>query len=206
MPKPPLPDELQALLREPNPAVMTTLQPRRPARVRPATWYLWDDGRVLVNMDEGRVRLKHLRDDPRVSLTVLDEGGWYTHLTVIGRAVVTSSEDTGLARDRPAVAATTWARRTSRRHRRRYSAWIEIDRMARVERREVVSAAHGASAASPSPFSSPFGGNSAPAAARSRTPTGEEAERPKRSKRHARTAPSSSTPRCETASSRRASR
>jgi hypothetical protein len=36
-------------------------------------------------MDQGRVRLKHLEHDPRVSLTVLDEGDWYTHVTVIGR-------------------------------------------------------------------------------------------------------------------------
>ena len=31
-------------------------------------------------MDEGRRRLSHLRNDPRVTLTVLDEQGWYTHV------------------------------------------------------------------------------------------------------------------------------
>jgi hypothetical protein len=36
--------------------------------VSTATWYLWDDGRVLVNMDEGRKRLEHMRHDPRVAL------------------------------------------------------------------------------------------------------------------------------------------
>ena len=46
-----------------------------------ATWYLLDGDRILVNMDEGRKRLEHLRHDPRVSLTALDEAGWYTHVS-----------------------------------------------------------------------------------------------------------------------------
>ena len=84
MPKPPLPDELQALLREPNPAVMASLKPDGgPLSV--ATWYLWDDGRVLVNLDHSRARLEHLRADPRVSLTVLDTDDWYRHVSLRGR-------------------------------------------------------------------------------------------------------------------------
>jgi PPOX class probable F420-dependent enzyme len=83
MSKPPLPDSAVAMLRKPNPAVITTLR-RDGQPVSTATWYLWDDGRVLVNMDEGRKRLEHMRADPRVSLDVLDEGGWYTHIGIIG--------------------------------------------------------------------------------------------------------------------------
>ena len=83
MSKPPLPDAAVAMLRKPNPAVITTLR-RDGQPVATATWYLWDDGRVLVNMDEGRKRVAHMRNDPRVALDVLDEGGWYTHLGIIG--------------------------------------------------------------------------------------------------------------------------
>ena len=61
-----------AMLHKPNPAVFTTL--RRDGRPgSTATWYLRDDGRVLVNMDEGRKRLEHMRNDPRVAVDVLDE-------------------------------------------------------------------------------------------------------------------------------------
>ena len=49
-----------------------------------ATWYDWVDGLVLVNMDEQRARLGHLRRDPRVSLTVLDKDNWYTHVSLVG--------------------------------------------------------------------------------------------------------------------------
>jgi PPOX class probable F420-dependent enzyme len=85
MPELPFPDDVRALLTKANPAVVTTLRSDgQPVSV--ATWYLLeDDDRVLLNMDDTRVRLKHLRRDPRVTLTVLDEGNWYTHVSLIGR-------------------------------------------------------------------------------------------------------------------------
>nr|WP_194720186.1 PPOX class F420-dependent oxidoreductase [Cellulosimicrobium arenosum] len=87
-----MPDDLVELLRRPNAAVMATVRSDG-SPVTAATWYLWDDdGRVLLNLDATRVRLKHLRRDPRVSLTVLDEN-WYTHLTVIGSVELRDDPD-----------------------------------------------------------------------------------------------------------------
>ena len=89
-----------------------------------ATWYLWDDGRVLINLDHSRARLEHLRHDPRVSLTVLDNN-WYRHVSLQGR-VATIEADEGLKdidrlsnhyRDEP----------YQNRDSARFSAWIEID-------------------------------------------------------------------------------
>ena len=61
MPKAPLPAAALALLREPNPAVISVVMPSGdPMSV--ATWYLVeDDGTVLVNMDAGRARLGWIR-------------------------------------------------------------------------------------------------------------------------------------------------
>ncbi len=70
MPKPPLPPDLVAFLAEPNPSVIATMRSDGSPHTA-ATWYLWVDGRVIVNMDEGRRRLEHLRQEPRVSITVL---------------------------------------------------------------------------------------------------------------------------------------
>jgi PPOX class probable F420-dependent enzyme len=84
MPELPFPDDVRDLLAKPNPAVVATLRSDgHPVSV--ATWYLLDGDRVLLNMDDTRVRVKHLRRDPRVSLTVLDEQSWYTHVSLIGR-------------------------------------------------------------------------------------------------------------------------
>ncbi|WP_328766362.1 PPOX class F420-dependent oxidoreductase [Streptomyces sp. NBC_00286] len=126
MSKPPLPDAAVAMLKKPNPAVIATVRSDGQP-VSAATWYLWeDDGRVLVNMDEGRKRLDHLRNDPRVTLTVLDEGNWYTHVTLIGR-VVEIRDDEGLA-DIDRLSRHYGGRPYPQRNRARVSAWLEIDR------------------------------------------------------------------------------
>ncbi|MEU1730866.1 PPOX class F420-dependent oxidoreductase [Streptosporangium sp. NPDC020145] len=125
MSKPPLPEEAVAVLRKANPAVIATLQPDGQP-VSTATWYLWDDGRILVNMDEGRKRLDHLRNDPRVTLTVLDEGDWYTHISVIGR--VTEIRDDKDLTDIDRVSEHYTGEKYPRRDRGRVSALIEIDR------------------------------------------------------------------------------
>lgn len=125
MSNPPLPDPAVAMLRKPNPAVITTLRSDGQP-VSTATWYLWDDGRVLVNMDEGRKRLEHLRNDARVSLTVLDEGNWYTHLSLIGHIAEIRDDEELAYIDR--LARHYLGKPYPQRDRRRVSAWIEIDR------------------------------------------------------------------------------
>jgi PPOX class probable F420-dependent enzyme len=124
MPKPPLPQELQALLREPNPAVMASLKPDgSPLSV--ATWYLWeDDGRVLINLDHSRARLEHLRHDPRVSLTVLDSN-WYRHVSLQGR-VAAIEPDEGLV-DIDRLSRQYRGEAYGNRESARFSARIEVD-------------------------------------------------------------------------------
>lgn len=125
MSNPPLPESAITLLKKPNPAVITTLRSDGHP-VSTATWYLWDEGRILVNMDEGRVRLKHVRNDPRTTLTVLDEGNWYTHISIIGR-ITELRNDVGLT-DIDRLAHQYLGDQYPDRERDRVSAWIEIDR------------------------------------------------------------------------------
>ncbi|MEU6198575.1 PPOX class F420-dependent oxidoreductase [Streptomyces sp. NPDC047061] len=125
MSKPPLPPEAQDLLRRPNPAVMATLRSDG-TPVSTPTWYLWEDGSALISLDEGRVRLRHLRRDPRLTLTVLDGGDWYTHVTLIGR-VVDTYEDDGLT-DIDRIAGHYTGKPYPDRVRARVSAWIEVER------------------------------------------------------------------------------
>lgn len=125
MSKPPLPPEAVELLGRPNPCVMATLRSDG-APVSTPTWYVWEDGRVLISLDESRVRLRHLRRDPRLTLTVLDADDWYTHVTLIGR-VVELHEDDGLA-DIDRISTHYTGKPYPDRVRSRVSAWIEIDR------------------------------------------------------------------------------
>ncbi|MEU5071613.1 PPOX class F420-dependent oxidoreductase [Streptomyces asoensis] len=125
MSKPPLPPEAVDLLSRPNPCVMATLRSDG-TPVSTPTWYVWDDGRVLISLDESRVRLRHLRRDPRLTLTVLDADDWYTHVTLIGR-VTGLREDDGLT-DIDRISTHYTGKPYPDRVRPRVSAWIEIDR------------------------------------------------------------------------------
>jgi PPOX class probable F420-dependent enzyme len=125
MPPAPVPPLVDAFLRKPNPAVITSLRPDgSPHAV--ATWYDWDDGLALLNMDESRLRLRFMRRDPRVALCVLDEESWYRQVTLFGR-IVQIEDDADLADiDRLAVRYTGRPFRT--RDAKRVSAWLEPDR------------------------------------------------------------------------------
>jgi PPOX class probable F420-dependent enzyme len=125
VPKPPLPTETLELFRRPNPAVVAVVLPDgQPVSV--ATWYLVeDDGRVLVNMDAERARVAWMRQDPRVALTAMKDGEWYTHVSVRGR-VVEWADDADLA-DIDRLARHYTGRQYSTRNRARVSAWIEIE-------------------------------------------------------------------------------
>ncbi|MFC6286525.1 TIGR03618 family F420-dependent PPOX class oxidoreductase [Nocardioides sp. GCM10027113] len=126
MPELPFPDHVRELLRKPNPAVVGTVRSDgHPVSV--ATWYLLeDDDRVLVNMDHTRVRLNHLRRDPRITLTVLDEASWYNHVSMVGR-VVEIVDDEGLA-DIDRLSQHYFGRPYRDRESPRVSAWIAVDR------------------------------------------------------------------------------
>lgn len=80
----PVPAAFARMLAKPNLAVIGTLRRDGSPRTVP-TWYLWLDGRILVNMDDDRARLRDLRRDARVSLTVFDGNDWYTHISLRGR-------------------------------------------------------------------------------------------------------------------------
>jgi PPOX class probable F420-dependent enzyme len=124
MPKPPVPEHVQELLRQPNPAVIGTLMPDgSPNTV--ATWYVWDDGRVLVNMEDSRARLAWMRADPRVALTVLKDGDWSKHVSLRGRVVEWAEGEQGLA-DIDRIARHYGLESYPVRDKPRVSAWVEI--------------------------------------------------------------------------------
>ncbi|QNG20931.1 TIGR03618 family F420-dependent PPOX class oxidoreductase [Rhodococcus triatomae] len=125
MPEPPLPANAAEMFARPNYATITAVRPDgQPVSV--ATWYLYENGRVLVNMDAARKRLEYLRADPRISLTAMDPENWITHLSVQGR-VVEFADDPELA-DIDRIAEHYTGKPYPVRDRARVSAWIDIDR------------------------------------------------------------------------------
>jgi PPOX class probable F420-dependent enzyme len=121
-----LSDQIRTFLSAPNPAVIATLNPDgHPVTV--ATWYVLDGDRILVNMDARRKRVAWLRDEPRVSLTVLAENSWYSHVSVQGR-VVEWRDDEELA-DIDRLSRHYDGDPYPVRTRPRVSAWIEVEQV-----------------------------------------------------------------------------
>jgi PPOX class probable F420-dependent enzyme len=124
LPRPPVPPEVDEFLAQPNPAVVATLRRDGSPHTVP-TWYDWEDGRVLLNMEVTRLRLQHMRRDPRVALTSLG-ASWYRHVSLLGR-VVSMHDDADLT-DIDRLARRYTGEPFSRRNATRVSAWVEVDR------------------------------------------------------------------------------
>jgi PPOX class probable F420-dependent enzyme len=125
VPRVPVPPEVDEFLAKPNPAVVATLRPDGSPHTA-ATWYDWEDGRVLLNMEDSRVRLGYMRADPRVSLTVLAEQDWYRHVSLMGR-IVSIEEDVDLL-DIDRLALRYTGKPYRKRDRKRFTAWLEPER------------------------------------------------------------------------------
>jgi PPOX class probable F420-dependent enzyme len=116
-----LPPQVDEFLRKPNPAVIAVIRPDGfPMSV--ATWYDWEAGRILVNMSEGRSRLRWMRANPKVSVTVLG-ADWYRHVSLFG-SIVEFVDDVGLI-DIDRLCRRYTAKAFANRAARRVSAWIE---------------------------------------------------------------------------------
>jgi PPOX class probable F420-dependent enzyme len=80
-----LSEEHAQLFRDPNFAAVTTLRKDG----SPQTSIVWvdeEDGRPVFNTTNARAKARHLRRDPRVSVTVWDRDDPYTYVEVEGVA------------------------------------------------------------------------------------------------------------------------
>jgi PPOX class probable F420-dependent enzyme len=124
MATPALPQELVDFLGVPRHAVIATLKPDGAPHTA-ETWYLFEDGRVLVNMDASRRRLRNLRADPRVSITVISGDDSARHVTLTGRAAAIEDDTDFDGIDRLSRHYT--GQPFPRRDRPRVNAWIDVD-------------------------------------------------------------------------------
>ena len=125
MPRAPVPRSVEAFLAEPHFAVVASLRPDGSPHTT-VTWYDWEGGRILLNMDHSRTRLRFMRSDPRVSVTVIDRKDPYRHVSLLGE-IEEIHDDEGLA-DIDRLARRYTGERYQTRDSRRVSAWARIDR------------------------------------------------------------------------------
>ena len=69
---------------EPNLAVVAALREDGKPRQTPV-WVDWDGEHVLLNLNNFRAKLEHLRHDPRVSVVVLDRNNPFRWIAIEGQ-------------------------------------------------------------------------------------------------------------------------
>jgi PPOX class probable F420-dependent enzyme len=79
-----IPEPARALLEAANIAHLATLMADGTPHVTPV-WVDVEDSLVLVNSAEGRVKVRNLRRDPRVGLSVVDRENPYAAVSIRGR-------------------------------------------------------------------------------------------------------------------------
>jgi PPOX class probable F420-dependent enzyme len=116
-----LPPAVLEFLKKPNPAVIACIRPDGfPMTV--ATWYDWQDGLILVNMRDTRSRLRWMRANPKVSVTMLGQD-WYRHVSFFGSVIKIVDDITLADIDRLCMRYT--GKPFANRAAKRVSAWIE---------------------------------------------------------------------------------
>ena len=76
------------LFLQPNYAAATTLRSDGSPHTT-LVWVDWDGEHVVLNTNEDRLKPKHLRNDPRVNVTVIDRDDPYRWISVTGTAELT---------------------------------------------------------------------------------------------------------------------
>jgi len=84
--------ETQAgFVQEPNYAVVAALREDGSPH-QTMIWIDWDGRHVLLNLNQERAKLRYLRDDPRLSLLVIDRENPYRWLGIDGEVVEITTE------------------------------------------------------------------------------------------------------------------
>jgi hypothetical protein len=91
MPSGPLPENVQRFLAAPRAAIIGWVRHDGGAATAPV-WFRYLDGTVQLSMAADGPRARQLRDEPRLSLSVLGDS-WYSHVTLHCRAE-TFTDDT----------------------------------------------------------------------------------------------------------------
>lgn len=86
-----LSDDVKKLFSDANFGHLATLMPDGSPHVS-IVWVDIDGDRILVNTQEGRVKPRNVRKDPRVSISIFDQQNPYKSATVTGRVVEITHE------------------------------------------------------------------------------------------------------------------
>ena len=85
------PEEIGVFLSEPKAGHLVTVRPRGAPHVAPV-WFLWEVDQVLVIAGEDAVKVRNIRRNPAVALSVATPGRPYAYAVVEGTAELTTED------------------------------------------------------------------------------------------------------------------
>ena len=92
-----LSEPLREFVKEPNVAVLATLRKDGSPHLT-SVWYAYEDGEIKVVITPRRLKYKHVKRDPRVSLAVISFTPPYKQVIFEGKAEVTAQDGPELMR------------------------------------------------------------------------------------------------------------
>jgi len=87
-----LPDPVREFLQKPNLAVLATAGPDGRPQATPVWFLLEDDGHIMINTSQGRLKLRNVEANPHVALAVYDRDNPYQYVQIRGRVVEINRE------------------------------------------------------------------------------------------------------------------
>ena len=84
------PSEIEAFLAQPRTAHLVTLRASGTPHVAPV-WFLWKNGRALVMADASAVKVRNIRRNPAVALSVATPEHPYNYVSLEGTANIADS-------------------------------------------------------------------------------------------------------------------
>lgn len=88
------PENIAKFLEEKNFLMLATARKDGSPQVTPV-WYLWENGHILINTENGRAKAKNIKRDPRVAVAIQSMTNPYQYVQIKGRVVKSEAGATG---------------------------------------------------------------------------------------------------------------
>ena len=88
------PEATEKFLREPHIADLATVQPDGSPHLAPV-WFFYDGEQIIVMAEKSAVKIRNIRRDPRVMLSIATDVEPYEYVLVRGTAAITFNDEDG---------------------------------------------------------------------------------------------------------------
>ena len=86
------PEDIEKFLKEPHIANLATVRPDGSPHVAPV-WFLYDGEQVIVMVEKSAVKIRNIRHEPRIMLSIATDQTPYQYVLASGKATLTFDDE-----------------------------------------------------------------------------------------------------------------